>query len=89
MNLFTEYHDYLLKFVDNMIDQEIFYLTQQGIVETKNQYILQNIELMVPFPRKQGHQLLFKLKKQLKITLPEYIETIINLKVPSCRPNIQ
>ena len=38
------------------------------------------MELMFPFPRKHGHQLLFKMKKQLKITLPEDIKTIITYK---------
>ena len=38
------------------------------------------MQLMVPFPGKQGHQLLFKMKKQLRITLPENIEIIITYK---------
>ena len=79
-NLVTDFNDCPLKVVDNKIYQKFLQLTQQGTVETKNQKTLWNIQLMVPFPGKQDHQLLSKIKEQLKIALPENIETIITYK---------
>ena len=52
----------------------------QKTVETKNQHLLQNIQLMVLFSRKQEHRLLSKIKKQLKRTLPEDFKTMITYK---------
>ena len=56
------------------------HLAQQGTLKIKDQQILQNIQLMVPYSGKQGYQLVSKMKKQLTRTLPEYIKTMITLK---------
>ena len=49
-------------------------------VETKNHDTEQKIELLVPYSGKQGQQLLLKMKKQLKINLPDDITTMISYK---------
>ena len=38
-NIFTEYNDYLLKVVNNLIDQDFLHLVQQETLKTKNQQI--------------------------------------------------
>ena len=49
-------------------------------METKNRNTEQKIQIFVPFCGKQRHQLLSKMKKQLKRTLPDDIKTIISYK---------
>lgn len=73
-NIFTENNDFPLKVVNNIIDQEFLQLAQQGTVELKNQHLLQ---LMISYSGKQGHQLLSKIRKQLKRLLSEDIKPMI------------
>ena len=47
---------------------------------TKSQDKEEKIQVLVPYSGKQGHQLLSKMKKQLKRTLPDDIKTMINYK---------
>ena len=73
-NIFTENNDFPLKVVNNIIDQEFLQLAQQGTAELKNQHLLQ---LMISYSGKQGHQLLSKIRKQLKRLLSEDIKPVI------------
>ena len=73
-NIFTEKNDFPLKVVNNIIDQEFLQLAQQGTAELKNQHLLQ---LMISYSGKQGHQLLSKIRKQLKRLLSEDIKPMI------------
>lgn len=73
-NIFTENNDFPLKVVNNIIDQEFLQLAQQGTAELKNQHLLQ---LMISYSGKQGHQLLSKIRKQLKRLLSEDIKPMI------------
>ena len=52
----------------------------QETLETKNKHILQNTLLMVPYSGKQRHQLLSKMKKELKTRLPKDIKAMITYK---------
>ena len=47
-------------------------------VETKNHNTEQKIQQLVPYFEKQGHQLLLKMKTQLKRALPDDIKTTIS-----------
>ena len=49
-------------------------------MEIKSQQPLQNIQLMVSYSGKRGHQLPPKMETQLKVTLPEDIKTMIIYK---------
>ena len=73
-HIFTENNDFPLKVVNNIIDQEFLQLAQQGTAELKNQHLLQ---LMISYSGKQGHQLLSKIRKQLKRLLSEDIKPMI------------
>ena len=64
-HIFTEYNNFPLKVVNNIIDQE---LSQQ------------TLQLMVHYSGNRGHKLLSKMKKQLKKTLPDHVNTMINCK---------
>ena len=76
-NSFTEYNDFLLNVVNNIIDQELLQLVQQ---ETKlqNKETQQTLQLMGLYSREKGHKLVSKMKKQLKKTLPEDVNTMIS-----------
>ena len=63
-NIFTKSNDYPLKVANKITDQEFSQLAQEGPMETKNQHTLKNIQLMVPYSGKQGHQLQSKMKKK-------------------------
>ena len=78
--VFTGNNDYPLKVVNHIIDQELSQSLEVEAVETKNHDTKQNLQLLVPYSGKQGHQLLSKMKKQLKRTLPDDIKTIISYK---------
>ena len=74
--VFTENNDYLLKVVNHIIDLELSQPLEVEAVETKNH----DTEQVVPYSGKQGHQLLSKMKKRLKRTLPDDIKTLISYK---------
>ena len=78
--VFTVNSDYPLKVVNHIIDQELSQSLEVEAVETKNHNTEQNLQLLVPYSGKQGHQLLPKMKKQLKTTLPDDIKTINSYK---------
>ena len=78
--VFPENNDYPHKVVNHIIDQELSHPLEAERVETKNQDTEQKIELLVPYSGKQGQQLLLKMKKQLKINLPDDITTMISYK---------
>ena len=78
--VFTENNDYSLKVVNHIIDQELSQSLEVEAMETKNRNTEQKIQIFVPFCGKQRHQLLSKMKKQLKRTLPDDIKTIISYK---------
>ena len=79
-NTFTEYYDFPLKVVNNIINQELSQLIQQGTTKPQSKETQQTLQLMVPYSGYQGRKLLCKMKKQLKKTLPEDINTMINYK---------
>ena len=49
-------------------------------VETKDHNTEQKIQLLVPYSGKQRHQLLLKMKKQIKRNLPDDIKIMISLQ---------
>ena len=65
-HIFTEYNDYPLKFVNNIIDQELFQIVQQETTKPQSKETQQTLWLMVPYSGKEGHKLLPKMKKILK-----------------------
>ena len=50
-----EYNDYLLKVLNNIIDQESLQLVHHKTEETKSRNILLNVTLVVPYSGKQEH----------------------------------
>lgn len=48
-----EYNDYLLKVLNNIIDQESLQLVHHKTEETKSRNILLNVTLVVPYSGKQ------------------------------------
>ena len=74
--VFTENNDYPHIVVNHFIDQELSQPTEVETVETENHNTEQKIQLLVPYSREQGHQLLLKKKKQLR-NLPDYFKTMI------------
>ena len=79
-NIFTEYNDFPLKVVNNIIDQEFSQLVQQETTKPENKETQQTLQLMVSYCGNQRHKLLSKMKKQLKKTLPEDVNTMISYK---------
>ena len=79
-NIFTEYNDFPLKVVYNIIDQELSPLVQQETTKPENKETQQTLQLMIPYSGNQGRKLLSKMKKQLKKTLPEDVNTMISYK---------
>ena len=79
-HIFTEYNDFPLKVINNIIDQELSQLVQQETTKPQSKETQQTLQLMVPYSGKQGHKLLSKMKKQLKKTLPEDVNTMISYK---------
>ena len=79
-NIFTEYNDFPLKVVNNIIDQEFSQLLQQDTAKPENKETQQTLQLMVSYCRNQRHKLLSKMKKQLKKTLPGDVNTMISYK---------
>ena len=65
-NIFTEYNCFTINAVNNIIYQEFSQVAQQGTVETKNQNIIQNMQLLFFYSGKQGHQLLSINEKAIK-----------------------
>ena len=55
-------------------------LVQQETTKPENKETQQTLQLMVPYSGNQGHKLLSKIKKQLRKTLPEDVNTMINNK---------
>ena len=78
--VFTGDNDYILKVVNHIIDQELLQPLEIEAVETKNHDTEQKIQLLVPYSGKQEHQLLSKMKKQLKRTLLDDIKTMISYR---------
>ena len=85
--VFTENNDYPYKAVNHIIDQELLQPLEVETVETKNHNTEQKIQLLVPYSGKQGHQLLLKMKKQIKRNLPDDIKIMISYKVQICPLN--
>ena len=79
-NIFTEHNDFQLKVVNNIIDQELSQLVQQETTKPEKKETQQTLQLMVLYSGNQGHNLLFKMKKQLKKTQPEDVNTMISYK---------
>ena len=63
-----------------MIYQELSQPVQQEITKPQSNGTQQTLQLMVPNFGNQGHKLLSKMKKQLKETLPEHVNTMISYK---------
>ena len=61
----NENNDYPLKVVNHILDQEVSQSLEVEVVETKNYNTEQRIQLLVPHPGKQGHQVLSKMKKTI------------------------
>ena len=70
--VFTKNNDHPLNVINHIIDQELLRSLEVEAVETKNHDTEQKIELLVLYSGKQGHQLLSKMKKHLKKTLPYF-----------------
>ena len=79
-HIFTEYNDFPLKVVNNIIDQEFSQLVQQETTKLENKETQQILQLMVPYSGNQEHKLLSKMKKQLKKTLPGDVNTMVRDK---------
>ena len=79
-NIFTAYNDFPLKVVNNIIDQELLQLVQQETTKPENKETQQTLQLMVPYSGNQGHKLLSRMKKQLKKTRPEDVNTMISYR---------
>ena len=79
-NIFTEYNNFPLKVINNIIYQELSQPVQQEITKPQSNGTQQTLQLMVPNFGNQGHKLLSKMKKQLKETLPEHVNTMISYK---------
>ena len=78
--IFTEYNDFPLKVVNNIIDQELSQSVQQETVKPHSKETQQTLQLMVPYSGNLGHKLLSKMKNQLKKTLPHDVNTRISYK---------
>ena len=78
--VFTENNDYPYKVVNHIIDQELLQPLEVETVETKDHNTEQKIQLLVPYSGKQRHQLLSKMKKQIKRNLPDDIKIMISLQ---------
>ena len=77
---YKESNYYPLKVVNHILDQELPQSLELEAVETKNYNTEQRIQLLVPHPGKQVHQLLSKMKKQLTGTLLDGLNTTITHK---------
>lgn len=78
--VFTEKNDYPLKVVSHIIVHELSHRLKIKAVETKSHDTEQKIQLLLPCSRKKGHQLLSKMKKQFKRTLPDDIKSMNSYK---------
>ena len=78
--IFTEYNDFPLKVVNNIIDQELSQSVQQETTKPQSKETQQTLQLMVPYSGNHDHKLLSKMKNQLKKTLPDDVNTMINYK---------
>ena len=70
-----EFNDFPLKVVNNKIDQELSQSVQQETTKPQSKETQQTLQLMVPYSGKHDHKLLSKIKKHLKKTLPEDVNT--------------
>ena len=77
-HIFTEYNDFPLKIVNNVINQELSQIVQQETTKPQSKETQQTLWLMVPYSGKQGHKLISKMKKHLKKTLPEDVNKMIS-----------
>ena len=69
--------------IDQGLSQSYYWSRIVAIIRSRsseNHDTEQKMQLLVPYSRKQGHQLLSKMKKQLKRTLPDDIQTMISYK---------
>ena len=78
--VFIGNNDYPHKVVNHIIDQELLQPLEVETVETKKHDTEQKIQPLVPYSGKQGHQLLLKMKKQLKRNLSNDIKTMISYR---------
>ena len=79
-HIFTEYNDFPLKVVNNIIDQELSQPGQQETTKHQSKETQQTLPLMVPYSGNHGHKLRSKMKKQLNKRLPEDVNTMISYK---------
>ena len=79
-HIFTEYNNFPLKVVNNIIDQELSQPAQQETTKPQSKATQQTLQLMVHYSGNRGHKLLSKMKKQLKKTLPDDVNTMISCK---------
>ena len=62
-HIFTEYNNFPLKVINNIIDQELSQSVQQETVKPHSKETQQTLQLMVPYSGNLGHKLLCKKKK--------------------------
>ena len=79
-HIFMEYNDFPLNVVNNIINQELSQPAQQKTAKPQSKETQQTLQLIVPHSGNHGHKLLSKMKKQLKKTLPEDVNTMISYK---------
>ena len=62
-HIFTEYNDFPLKVINNIIDQELSQSAQQETTKPQNKETQQTLHLMAPYSGNHGHKFLPKIKK--------------------------
>ena len=73
---------------NNIIDQELSQPAQQETTKPQSKATQQTLQLMVHYSGNRGHKLLLKMKKQLKKTLPDDVNTMISCKSTKLSTNI-
>ena len=74
--IFTEYNDFPVKVVNNIIDEELSQSAQQETTKPQSKET-QKLQLMVPHSGNHGNKLLSKMKKQLNIRINIRITSFI------------
>ena len=62
-HIFTEYNDFPLKVINNIIDQELSQSAQQETTKPQNKETQQTLHLMAPYSGNHSHKFLPKTKK--------------------------
>ena len=74
---FCNINDFPMNAVNNIIQEELLKPLKQQDVSSDFHENCMNLQLILPYARKQGTQLTSKMKKQLKKALPHNVKTIV------------